>query len=46
MIYNNPSITKTSSSCSILCVPIPAAYSFYALINYIWQVFKKNLESF
>lgn len=44
MIYNKPSITKTSSSCSVLCVPIPTAYPFYALINYIWQVFKKTLK--
>lgn len=44
MIYNKPSITKTSSSCSVLYVPIPAAYPFYALINYIWQVFKKTLK--
>lgn len=44
MIYNKPSITKTSSSCSVLCVPIPTAYPFYALINYIWQDFKKILE--
>lgn len=44
MIYNKPSITKTSSSCSLLCVPIPTAYPFYALINYIWQVFKKPLK--
>lgn len=44
MIYYKPSITKTSSSCSVLCVPVPTAYPFYALINYIWQVIKKSFK--